>query len=109
MSIFPATRPRAGRAAYVSSFVAAALACVRTSAAEPPTPEARYPSAFEGYRSYEANAPLRPWRELNDRAATVGGHGARGGQHAHHPKPEPVLPSSARPANPAHQHGEHRP
>lgn len=40
-------------------------------------------SALDGYRRYQADEPLRAWRELNDEVGTVGGHaGALGAEPA---------------------------
>ena len=52
-----------------------------------------YRSAFEGNRAYQESA-LRSWRDSNDEAGLLGGHGGQ-------LKPRPMPPSSMTPAGTA--------
>ena len=60
---------------------------VRPKPVEPAT-KAAYRSAFEGYRAFDPNEPLKDWKRANDDVREAGGHlgifRAASGK-AHHP------------------------
>ena len=69
---------RAALAAQVLAWSAGHAETAPPAPADPadPTvavPEAKYESAFDGYRRHDDAKP-RAWREANDEAATLGGH-----------------------------------
>lgn len=84
---------------FSALLLAAALASPAVRAADAAAnantrvPEARYDSAFTGYRPYREQAPAQ-WRAVNDEVHKAGGHiGIFGGAHGHHgAKPAAAAP-----------------
>jgi len=73
----------------------------RSGPADPaaPAPAFQYDSAFSNYRGFR-EAPLAPWRDVNDEVARVGGHigiisGLHGGQGSTRPDAKPTAGNSA--------------
>lgn len=66
-----------------------------------------YQSAYSDYQPYRDEA-LRPWRDVNDEVARVGGHigifggGAQHGQTPQKPASPPAAPASGSATKPGH-------
>jgi hypothetical protein len=65
-------------AAMLSVFSCASVVSADTTAADRPALGAGYESAFEDYARYDADIPMRPWLEANERVNAASTHGAHG-------------------------------
>jgi hypothetical protein len=70
-----------------------------SSASAAAAAQAAHPSAFEGYRRFEAQ-PVTPWRESNDTVGRIGGWKVYA-REAQQPGPAPAQPAAGPAANPA--------
>ena len=52
-------------------------------AATAPASAAPHRSAFEGYRAYDADEPMKDWRQANEEVREAGGHVGIMKGHAH--------------------------
>jgi hypothetical protein len=72
-------------------------------AAEHVSGDAPYRSAFDDYSRFDAQAPVLPWREVNERVGADGNHGSHGADSAG-AQPPPAASSSA---ESTHSHSRH--
>jgi hypothetical protein len=91
------------------SATATLLSIALAGAAEPPAAEqvsgdAPYRSAFDAYSRYDAQAPVLPWREVNDRASANSNHGSHEADGA---GAQPAPPAASSPAESTHSHSRH--
>lgn len=112
-------------AVLLSCITCAVLAQAGAAPAAPAAASApTYVSPFQGYRRFDAESPVKPWRQANEEVREAGGHvgilkgmsspaaataagkSPAGGEAPKAPAATPDKPA-AKPAG-SHSHGEHK-